>query len=162
MFVLVCDTNGVVFEGDVERLLDRLHSAPLLREAHSDVSYWLAVYEEEHEHDSFSPIHEDGPFVWITEATGNPTDITFHYRVFLFGCDSPPHATIVLRSEGATGPTITCRAYATEDDMLSNRPEEWVADTELDRRRYFTEVLAPGYIIRGRFETQTVIAVRIG
>lgn len=161
MFVLICDSNAVVFEGDVETLLGRLHSASLLREAHSDVSYWLAVYEEEHDYGSFSPIHEDGPFVWITEATGNPADASRHYRVFLFGCDSPPHATIVLRSEGAAG-VLSCRAYATEGGMLSNRPEEWVADTDLDRRRYFTEVLAPGYIIRGRFETQTVIAVRIG
>jgi hypothetical protein len=163
MFVLVCDADSVLFEGEIELLLERLHSVLLIRQAQEDIRYWYAIMEDDESHVQlgvFTPVHEDGPFSWIEVALNGGESNPSLLRVFMFASERLPHATIVTRSSNSSLPQ--CWAYMTEEDMLSNRPESWVPDTEQQRRRYFTEVLVPGYTIRGRFESATVIATRIG
>jgi hypothetical protein len=156
MFVVcVCSYTGnseyVYFESDVDQMLDRLTGVSL-QQGESDASYWSAVLEDVSPGESMS----DDAASWVCDAFGIPQTPT-PPRVFVFS--RMPYMWMVLEAQrhGFSTPYLICRAYMTEEAMLSNLPEIGV----VDRRQYYRHTIRPGYVFQGRFGRQyTVRACR--
>jgi hypothetical protein len=148
MFVVcVCTYPGthVSFESDVDCMLDRLTGLSL-QHGESDVSYWSAVLEDMSPGECIS----DDAASWVCDALGIPESAATP-RVFVFA--TVPYMWMVLETQRHGSSHMMCRAYMTEEDMLSNLPELGV----VDRRQYYHRTIRPGYAFRNRFGTQYIV-----